>query len=112
MSREQIPMMLPRQQFSAAQMRAAERRDLQRASMRKEAVRIPEAGGRLGWSADFTAVMNAVRTEGPEVLSEAGRGYWDDMKRRHPHIAQGAITIHCAGLRNRFGRVKERKVYG
>ena len=38
--------------------------------------------GRVGAKSRF-AVLNAIRTEGKEVMTEAGRGFWDDMQRRY-----------------------------
>lgn len=44
--------------------------------------------GREGLAArvDLSAVANAVLTEGREVMTSAGRGYWRDMYRRYPHL--------------------------
>ena len=35
------------------------------------------------------ALMNAVAAEGPEVLSSAADGYWRDMGKRYPWLANG-----------------------
>jgi len=35
------------------------------------------------------ALMNAVAAEGPEVLSNAAEGYWRDMGKRYPWLANG-----------------------
>ena len=35
------------------------------------------------------ALMNAVAAEGPEVLSNAADGYWRDMGKRYPWLANG-----------------------
>lgn len=102
---------------------AAERRRgaLQEAMRNDQARAAGAGGGRLRGSsgrhtmqASVEAVMNAVDTEGPEVLSEAGRGYWADMRRRHPWIDRdgGVYTPVLPSVRSRFGRVTERVVYG
>jgi len=38
--------------------------------------------GRVGAKSRL-AVMNAIRTMGKEVMTEAGNGFWDDMQRRY-----------------------------
>lgn len=58
------------------------------------------------------ALMNAVKSEGIQVLSPAAKGYWDDMKRRYPHLNLSGRPApdgcNLAGTVNRFGRVKRR----
>ena len=69
----------------------------------------PGEGRVGGWHID--AVMNAVASEGPEVLSSAAKGYWDDMKRLYPEAcADDNIpgTDSANGHKNRLGVVKER----
>ena len=56
------------------------------------------------------AVMRAVVTEGPEVMTRAADGYWADMRRRHPWI-RGDGERQAGGGRNRLGRWKERTTY-
>lgn len=55
------------------------------------------------------ALMNAVRSEGVQVLSTAAKGYWDDMKRRYPHLNLSGRPAptgnNLNGTRNRLGRV-------
>ena len=61
------------------------------------------------------AFFNAVRTEGPEVLTEAGEGYWRDMERRYPHLnltKYGDTGDSPNGHKNRWGNVSERYVAG
>ena len=60
---------------------------------------------------DEAAVMNAVRTEGREIMTREGRGYWNDMKRIYPHLRGGRSfsTRSPNGAHNRFGRVTQRK---
>jgi hypothetical protein len=61
----------------------------------------------------MTALMNAVNTEGREVLSDAGKGYWEDQKRLYPWIdaQRSGGPIPAGRSRNRFGRVIYRKIY-
>lgn len=59
----------------------------------------------------LAALMNAVNTEGREVLSPAADGYWEDMKRMYPWSNTMPDKAAPRGLRNRLGRVKERTVY-
>ena len=70
--------------------------------------------GRIGgWHVD--AVMNAIASEGPEVMTAAAKGYWDDMKRRYPEMcADDAIpgTDSANGHRNRLGKVREKWIKG
>lgn len=57
---------------------------------------------------DKQAVDHAVATEGPEVMTPAGAGYWEDMKRRYPHLRGGSGRVDgdsANGRRNRHGRV-------
>ena len=61
------------------------------------------------------AFFNAVKTEGPEVLTEAGEGYWRDMERRYPHLnltKYGDTGDSPNGHKNRWGNVSERYVAG
>lgn len=61
------------------------------------------------------AFFNAVKTEGPEVLTEAGEGYWRDMERRYPHMnltKYGDTGDSPNGHKNRWGNVSERYVAG
>lgn len=55
------------------------------------------------------AVMNAVDTEGREVLGKGAEGYWKDQDRRYFGIQDGAKSVKV--MRNRLGRVSWRKVY-
>ena len=99
--------------FDRATAERAKRADLEVARVMGDAHKVGQRG-RLVRSVDVRAVMNAVNQEGREVLSEAGEGYWRDMDRLHPHIrrapSDGVSSVR--GMRNRFGRVKERIVYG
>lgn len=66
--------------------------------------------GRLKRQISVMAVMNAVDSEGREVLSKAGEGYWKDQDRREFGIVEGANSARV--MKNRHGRVSFRKVYG
>lgn len=60
---------------------------------------------------DKQAVDHAVATEGPEVMTPAGAGYWEDMQRRYPHLRGGSGRVggdSANGRRNRLGRVSMR----
>jgi len=63
---------------------------------------------------DQRVFMQAVATEGHGILGPEGRGYWNDMKRRYPHLRgnRGVDGDNASGSRNRFGRVKERRREG
>ena len=57
------------------------------------------------------AVLNAVATEGKEVLTEAGQGFWDDMQRRYHWQAEDGNWNDGNspdGTRNHIGKVRER----
>ena len=41
--------------------------------------------GRHVFRASLKAVMAVVNQEGPEVMTAAADGYWEDMKKRFPH---------------------------
>ncbi len=54
--------------------------------------------------------FNAVDIEGPDIVTEAGSEYWDDMYAKYPHLTLGAGMKKrkgnsINGCRNRFGRV-------
>lgn len=104
-----------RQKLGAAQKhlddaRAFAASEMKELRQRREAAGAKKGEGRVGgWHID--AVMNAVATEGPDVLSGAARGYWDDMRRLYPEMcADGNVpgTDSANGRVNRYGRVKER----
>ena len=48
----------------------------------RRAVGAKRGEGRVG-AKSRAAVMNAVATEGKEVLTDAGEGFWQDMQRRY-----------------------------
>jgi hypothetical protein len=104
-----------RQKLGAAQKRLDAARKFAAAEMRELRERRGAAGakrgeGRVGgWHVE--AVMNAVATEGPEVLSSAASGYWNDMRRLYPEMcADGAPpgTNSANGRANRYGKCRER----
>ena len=61
---------------------------------------------------DEAAFMRAVRAEGPEVLGEAGRGWWDDQKRLYPHLGRADRGPSLNGRGTRFGRASLRHFNG
>jgi len=65
-------------------------------------------GGRMIREVSIHAVMNAVNSEGPEVLSRAGEEYWKDQDRHYFGIGAGSSAN---GMRNRWGKVSFKKVY-
>ena len=70
--------------------------------------------GRVGAKSRW-AVMNAVRTEGKEVLSEAGECFWRDMQRRYKWQApdgEWEDGFSANGRKCRLGVVKERWIHG
>lgn len=81
----------------------------------KRSARGSNAKFRKGDSVHFDALAEAVRSEGPEVLSAAAKGYWDDMKRANPWMCiDGEVPDgnSANGHRGRHGVVKERYVAG
>lgn len=66
--------------------------------------------GRLNRQISVTAVMNAVNTEGREVLKADAEGYWKDQDRRYFGITEGTSSV--TAMKNRLGKVTYRKVYG
>lgn len=86
----------------------ARRRDAELAARRAGLSRFGRSG-RLRRQISTVAVLNAVRTEGREVLSREGEGYWRDQDRRYFGIDEQRATLRSP--RNRWGKVKERIVY-
>ena len=66
----------------------------------------------LQYSVDKRALMNAVRSEGREILTEQGADYWRDQERKYPHLGLSGRGVDSGqspdGTRNRFGRVSYR----
>lgn len=58
------------------------------------------------------ALMDAVEHEGKYIMTSDGKGYWNDMQRRYPHLNLLDRPVdtgeNAAGTRNHFGRVKMR----
>lgn len=94
--------------------RAFAAKEMKELRERRKAVGAKAREGRVGgWHRD--AVMNAIESEGPEVMSSAAQGYWDDMKRLYPEMcADGCVpgTDSINGRGNRLGKVKEKFVGG
>lgn len=65
---------------------------------------IKRGEGRVGAKSRY-AVLNAIRTEGKEVMTEAGRGFWKDMERRYHWQAPDGIWEDGNSANGRFGRV-------
>lgn len=61
-------------------------------------------GGPLRMSISPEAVANAIATEGPEVMSEAGKGYWDDMRKMYPHLDMQPDTGGADSPKTRYGK--------
>lgn len=55
---------------------------------------------------DQKAFMRAVRAEGREVLSDAGRGWWDDQKRLFPHLGKADSGPSLNGRGTRWGKAR------
>jgi len=66
-------------------------------------------GGPLRMSVSPEAVANAVRTEGREVMSAAGEGYWKDMRRMYPHLDMQPDKGGADSPRTRFGKATMRQ---
>lgn len=101
-------------QASMDRKRAFVAKEMQELRARRKAAGAKPGEGRVGgWHRD--AVMNAIATEGPEVMTDAAKGYWDDMKRLYPEAcADDRIpgTDSLNGHGNRYGRVSKRYVGG
>lgn len=100
-----------------ASMRRAKEAAMRHCRMEREKrkARGSNAKFRKGDSVHFDALAEAVRSEGPEVLSAAAKGYWDDMKRANPWMCiDGKVPDGNStnGHRGRHGVVKERYVAG
>jgi len=70
--------------------------------------------GRVGAKSRM-AVLNAVRTMGKEVLTEAGQGFWDDMQRRYHWQAEDGNWNDGNSANGQFcrlGKVSERFMRG
>lgn len=70
--------------------------------------------GRVGAKSRY-AVLNAIATEGKEVMTEAGQGFWDDMQRRyHWHAEDGNWNDGNSpnGHKTRLGKVTEKYMRG
>jgi len=87
---------------------AAEVFDRRLARKRTELNRFGKSG-RLNRQISVVAVMNAVNTEGRDVLKPEAAGYWKDQDRRYFGITEG--TSNVTAMKNRLGKVTYRKVY-
>ena len=58
------------------------------------------------------ALMDAVEHEGNYIMTSDGKGYWNDMQRRYPHLNLLDRPVdtgeNISGSRNHFGRVNMR----
>lgn len=58
------------------------------------------------------ALMDAVQHEGNYIMTSDGKGYWNDMQRRYPHLNLLDRPVdtgeNMAGTRNHFGTVNMR----
>jgi hypothetical protein len=100
--------------YTRQQLRQAQRLD-QAVARERGAVNRFGKSGRLTRQVSLTAFMNAVNGEGREVgTSRDAEGYWKDMERLYPWIkTHHDISVPAAGaMRNRHGRVSERRIYG
>lgn len=88
---------------------AAEVFDRRLAGQRGDLSRFGKSG-RMSRQVSVVAVMNAVDTEGRDVLKPEAEGYWKDQDRRYFGITDGARNVTT--MKNRLGRVTYRKVYG
>lgn len=89
-------------------------REMKDLAAKRKAVGAKPGEGRIG-GVHRDALFEAVRQEGPEVLSSAAKGWWDDQKRLNPWMcADGVVpgTDSINGHRNRLGKVSERWMKG
>jgi len=106
--------LLSRAQVSDSQL--AESRDL---AQRYAKHRSKSGSGRFGATGRHErgipqpALKNAINTEGPEIMSEEGEGYWKDMERLYPEIKPHQdICIPAVGaMKNRLGIISEKTIY-
>lgn len=80
----------------------------------RRAMGITKKQGRIG-GIHYSALMNAVEQEGPEVLSAAGQDYFDHEARINPWITidgKSPNTDSPNGHKTRFGKVKEKMIGG
>jgi hypothetical protein len=70
--------------------------------------------GRVG-ARSRHAVLNAMRTEGKEIMTPEGEDYWRFLRRKYPWQNPDGVpesTDSVNGHRNRFGKVARRYVPG
>lgn len=70
--------------------------------------------GRVG-GVHIDAVMEAINQEGPEVMSQAASGWWEDQKRLNPWMCADGVVPDGNSPNGRYGRhgkVRERYVAG
>ena len=98
--------------MKAEKLRKAKVVDQQVARAHGESRRM-DGDGRHTFRASLTAVMNAVATEGREVMMEEGNGYWEDMKRRYPwtNPSPDHGQPSLSARHNRHGRLSRRIIY-
>lgn len=97
-------------QEQAARVRADLRRDERRAVCSPAGRRIGRTG-QHALSVGQAAFFNARQSEGPEIATSAGDGYWRDMVRRYPHLRGGGVydgsAVSGNGRNTRFGKVTQ-----
>jgi len=108
--------------MSTAERLAQVRRDaMAEAACRPAKGEMAGGDGRMDMRIPLACLLTAREHEGPEVLTEAADGYWEDMKRLYPECAVkyvprrlmvGAVRTSGPGMRNRFGRVSWRRSFG
>ena len=70
--------------------------------------------GRVG-ARSRHAVLNAMRTEGKEIMTPEGEDYWRFLRRKYPWQNPDGVpesTDSANGHRNRFGKVARRYIAG
>ena len=83
----------------------------QRLAAKRGELRTFGKSGRMTRQLSLRSVMNAVNGEGQAVLSKDAEGYWKDQDRREFGINVDAVRSPRV-MRNRFGKVTYRKVWG
>jgi hypothetical protein len=90
----------------------------ERALDEKLAVELGESG-RIGSTGRHTArgstkaFMARMNDEGPGLLTEGAKSYWDDQRRLYPHLnpSPDRVIPSTRSMRNRLGRVTERTIF-
>lgn len=73
--------------------------------------RRPTGSSGLCGRCDRSALMRAIRQEGSEIMTEAGRSWWKDQERMYPWLNTSKHREqdwNLAGTKSRYGNVTKR----